>query len=307
MALNMPGAIPEPGHREIPPESHYGWGGYSGLSYVPNRLLIQFKAGTSAQERAAILASHGLRVVKDLSGTLLVESSGETDVLEQTRNLVSNSAVAYVEPDYILYTAATLPNDAQFSQLWGMNNTGQLGGTLDADIDAPEAWDITTGSSNVVIAVIDTGVDYTHPDLAINMWVNPGEVAGDGLDNDGNGFVDDIYGIDGANNDSDPIDGNAHGTHVAGTIAAVGDNGVGVVGVNWQAKIMALKFLTDAGSGATSDAIEVIDYMTMMKTLYNVNIVASNNSWGGGGFSQALRGFDSAQHRRGDRVCGRGR
>ena len=144
--------------------------------------------------------------------------------------------MAYVEPDYILYTDATSPNDTQFGQLWGLNNTGQSGGTLDADIDAPEAWDITTGSSNVVIAVIDTGVDYNHSDLAVNMWVNPGEVAGDGLDNDGNGFIDDIYGIDTVNDDSDPIDGNAHGTHVSGTIAAAGNNGLGVVGVNWQAR-----------------------------------------------------------------------
>ena len=161
-------------------------------------------------------------MVKDFSGTLLVEGPSGMDVLAQTQDLVSNQAVAYVEPDYILHAEAIFPNDAQFPQLWGLNNTGQLGGTLDADIDAPEAWEVTTGSSNVVIAVIDTGVDYNHPDLATNMWINPGEVAGDGLDNDGNGFIDDIYGIDTANDDSDPIDGNNHGTHVSGTIAAVG-------------------------------------------------------------------------------------
>ena len=287
MQLNMPGSILEPGHRDIPPESHYGWGGYDGLSYVPNRLLIRFKADVSAETQATILADRGLSVVKTLSGTLVVEAPNGIDVLQQTNELASDAAVAYVEPDYLLYTDA-LPNDPQFPQLWGMNNTGQLGGTLDADIDAVEAWDITTGSEDVVIAVIDTGVDYNHSDLAANMWVNPGEVPADGVDNDGNGFIDDIYGIDGANDDSDPMDGHAHGTHVAGTIAGVGDNGVGVTGVNWHARIMALKFLGDAGSGATSDAIEVIDYMTLMKSMYGVNIVAANNSWGGGGFSQAL-------------------
>ncbi|MHB0959585.1 MAG: tandem-95 repeat protein [Pirellulaceae bacterium] len=293
MELNMPGSIAEPGHRHIPPESHFLAGGYTELSYVPNRLLIQFEANTSAQERATILEGRGLRIVKSLSGTLLLEAPNGIDVLQQTLDLASHPAVTFVEPDYLLHTTATMPSDTQFGQLWGLNNTGQLGGTLDADIDAPEAWDVTTGSSNVVIAVIDTGVDYTHPDLAANMWVNPGEISGDGIDNDGNGFIDDIYGIDTANDDSDPMDGNAHGTHVSGTIAAAGDNGFGVVGVNWQARIMGLKFLTDGGFGATSDAIEAIDYMTMMKTTYNVNIVASNNSWGGGGFSQSLE--DSIQ------------
>lgn len=287
MQLKMPGSILEPGHRDIPAESHYGSGGYDGFSYVPNRLLMKFKAGVSAQAQASILASRGLTVVKNLSGTLLVEAQNGADVLQQISELASNSSVAYAEPDY-QFAIDAVPNDPLFPQLWGMNNTGQSGGTVDADIDAVEAWNVTTGSEDVVIAVIDTGVDYTHPDLAANMWVNPGEVAGDGIDNDGNGYVDDIYGIDTAYGDSDPMDGHAHGTHVAGTIAAVGDNGVGVAGVNWHAKIMALKFLADNGSGDTSNAIALVDYMTMMKTMYGVNIVASNNSWGGGGYSQAL-------------------
>ena len=287
MTLNMPGSILEPGHRDIPAESHYNSGGYSGLSFVPNRLLMQFKSGVSAESQATILASRGLSVVKRFSGTLLVEAVNGIDVLQQTNELASLESIAFVEPDYV-YRVDAIPNDPRFTQLWGLNNTGQLGGTVDADIDAVEAWNVTTGSEDVVIAVIDTGVDYNHEDLAANMWVNPGEVPGDGLDNDGNGYVDDIYGIDTAYDDSDPMDGNAHGTHVAGTIAAVGDNSIGVAGVNWQAKIMALKFLADDGAGATSDAIGLVDYMTMMKTTYGVNIVASNNSWGGGGYSQAL-------------------
>jgi subtilisin family serine protease len=163
-----------------------------------------------------------------------------------------------------------------------MNNTGQTGGTNDADLDAPEAWDIQTGSESTLIAVIDTGVDYNHPDLAANIWTNPGEIAGNGLDDDQNGFIDDIHGWDFVNNDADPMDDNLHGTHVAGTIGAIGDNGVGVAGVNWRTKIMALKFLGGDGSGTLADAIGAILYGAKMKAR------VMNNSWGGGGFSQAL-------------------
>jgi len=197
-------------------------------------------------------------------------------------------AVAYVEPDFAI-APERFSGDPSFGSLWGLHNTGQSGGLADADIDAPAAWDVTTGSRSVVIAVIDTGVDYTHRDLAANAWRNPGEIAGDRIDNDGNGFVDDVYGWDFANRDADPMDDNGHGTHVAGTIGAVGGNGVGVVGVNWQVSIMALKFLSASGSGSTSGAIGAINYATRMKRDFGVNVVATNNSWGGGGFSAALR------------------
>jgi len=192
-----------------------------------------------------------------------------------------------VEPDRII-TRAALPNDPSFSRLWGLHNTGQVRGVTDADIDAPEAWDTNTGSRSVVVGVIDTGIDYNHPDLAANMWRNPREVAGDRLDNDGNGFVDDVYGWDFANNDADPFDDEGHGTHVAGTIGAVGNNGVGVAGVNWQVSLMALKFLGADGSGTTSAAIAALNYATLMRRSYGVNVVATNNSWGGGGASTAL-------------------
>lgn len=203
--------------------------------------------------------------------------------------LKKHPAVALVEPDYIV-KAATAPNDARFNELWGMHNTGQSGGTEDADIDALEAWDISTGSRDIVVGVIDTGVDHSHPDLAANMWVNSGEIAGDGIDNDNNGYVDDIYGINAITGTGDPMDDNGHGTHVAGTIGAVGNNGEGVVGVNQEVSIVGCKFLTASGSGNTSDAIECIDYMVGLSNS-GVNIRVSNNSWGGGGFSQAL--FDA--------------
>jgi subtilisin family serine protease len=197
------------------------------------------------------------------------------------------AGVRYVEPDFVI-TPTLSSNDPSLGQLWGLHNIGQSGGVVDADIDAPEAWNTTTGSRNVVVAVIDTGMDYKHPDLAPNTWRNPGEVAGDGIDNDGNGFIDDIHGWDFANNDSSPMDDNGHGTHVSGTIGAVGNNGSGVVGVNWQVSIMPLKFLTGSGSGSTSAAVAAINYATRMRRDFGINVVATNNSWGGGGLSPAF-------------------
>ena len=180
-----------------------------------------------------------------------------------------------------MVSVAVTPNDPSFSQLWGLHNTGQTGGTNDKDIDAPEAWDLATGDSSIVVAVTDTGVDFSHPDLSSQRWVNPLDPMGGG-DDDGNGLVDDWSGWDFVNGDNDPFDDHRHGTHVSGTIGASGDNGVGVVGVNWNVKIMALKFLNSAGSGTTADAIAA--------TLYAADHGAdvSSNSWGGGPYDQAL-------------------
>ncbi|MFM7163541.1 MAG: S8 family peptidase, partial [Planctomycetaceae bacterium] len=179
------------------------------------------------------------------------------------------------------------PNDPSYGSLYGLENTGGSGMLLDADIDAERAWDVTTGSSGVVIGVIDTGIDMNHPDLAGNMWVNPFETAGDGIDNDANGFVDDIYGWDFANNDNNPFDDHGHGTHCAGTIGAVGNNGVGVVGVNWDVSLMALKFLGSNGSGSISNAALASNYATMMRER-GVNVRATSNSWAGGPFDGGM-------------------
>jgi subtilisin family serine protease len=198
----------------------------------------------------------------------------------------------YIEPNYDR-SLAVMPDDDRFESgdLWGLHNTGQLdssgqAGLDDADIDAPEAWDITVGSSSVVVGVLDTGADYNHPDLAPNMWLNVGEIPGDNLDNDGNGYIDDVHGYDFFNNDGDPMDGHSHGTHTAGTIGAEGNNNVGVVGVNWDVSIMALKIFSDGGGYAGDVAVaDSIDY-----SIANGARLTSN-SWGGGGFSQTL--FDA--------------
>ncbi|MFQ5963117.1 MAG: S8 family peptidase, partial [Candidatus Scalinduaceae bacterium] len=258
--------------------------------FVEDELLIKFKDTVSAESIQTCENDHNIEFVKEFSQfkVFLHRIRDGRDVISVCNDLNNDPRIEYAEPNYIQKVDA-VPNDPMYDQLWGMNNTGQTGGTPDADIDAPEAWDINKGGSNIVVGVIDTGVDYNHEDLAANMWVNSGEIPENGIDDDGNEYIDDIHGIDAFNNDGDPFDDNGHGTHVSGTIGAVGNNGIGVVGVNWNVKIMALKFLGAGGSGSTAGAIECLDYVTMMKNNFGVNIKLTNNSWGGGGFSQALK------------------
>ncbi len=206
--------------------------------------------------------------------------------VEQALDLYQmNPDVDYAEPNHRYHTTIA-PNDTYFNWLWGLHNTGQdvngTSGTSDADIDAPEAWDITTGSSQVIVAVVDSGVDYNHPDLASNIWTNPGETPDNEIDDDGNGKIDDVRGWDFVDNDNDPMDYTDHGTHVAGTIAAVGNNSTGVTGVSWSTQIMVIRGLGTDGSGWTSDLIEAIEYASSK----GAHVI--NNSWGGADFSQAL-------------------
>jgi len=262
-------------------------------AFVPGELLVRFRTDISKNAANQVHAALGTSLVRafDVVPNLQrVRLPARLTVTEALALYKKNPNVLYAEPNYIrraTQQAFLTPDDSQFSQLWALHNTGQTGGTPDADIDAPEAWDLSTGSSAVVVAVIDTGVDYNHPDLSANMWRNTPDCNSNNIDDDGNGYKDDCYGIDTANNDSNPMDDNDHGTHVAGTIGARGNNSAGVVGVNWNVQIMACKFLNATGSGSDADAIECLQYVRLMKER-GVNIIATNNSWGGGGYSQAL-------------------
>ena len=264
------------------------------IPYAEDQLLVRFAPQADVCEpdvaRAnTLMSTLGSASVEQeysiVPGLCLIRLPEGMTVEEGIRVLGQRDDVLYVEPNYKVKALSVIPNDPMFSQLWNMHNTGQTGGTADADIDAPEAWDITTGGdSEVIVAVIDTGVDYRHPDLAANMWVNRAEFTGTpGVDDDGNGYIDDIYGYDFANRDGDPIDDNGHGSHVSGIIGAVGDNAEGVAGVCWNVKIMAVKFLAECRNGNTSDAISSVQYATLM----GARVMA--NSWGGDGYSSALK------------------
>ena len=261
-----------------------------GPRYSPDRIIMKPRATLGPARAAEVQAAHrrlGGKVYRQyprLRGLQVVKLPPGLSVKRALEKYRSTGLFEYVSPDYEVSIAA-VPNDPQFTDgtLWGLNNTGQNGGTPDADIDAPEAWDIRTDASSVIVAVIDTGVRYTHTDLATNIWTNPGEIAGNGIDDDGNGYVDDIHGINAITGSGDPMDDNGHGTHCSGTIGAVGNNGIGVAGVAWRVKLMGCKFLGSGGSGLTSDAIECIDYAI------SKGAKVMSNSWGCPGcFEQPL-------------------
>ena len=247
------------------------------LLYKPGELLVKFKEGITEKQIADLHKSLGSTVLRRIDRLRLERIKLKKGLSEQEAIKIysSSNIVEIAERHALRYTNATTPNDEYFGEQWGL-----------AKISAPDAWDFTTGSPEIIIAVIDTGVDYSHPDLSKNIWVNVNEVPCDGVDNDGNGYVDDVYGWDFAGNDetepddadSDPMDVDGHGTHVAGIIAAEGNNAMGIAGVCWNAKIMALKVQADNGEDMDDmDIVEAISYAI------NNGAQIVNCSFGGGG------------------------
>lgn len=234
--------------------------------------------------KAEIATVPGLILVAPAAGAVRAQSDeARSNALRQRIDaLKATGKYLYVEPNYIYHTTAT-PSDAAFQdgRLWGLRNIGQNGGLAGADITVTNAWDFTTGDTNVIVAIVDTGVRYTHQDLLPNMWVNPGEIPGNNIDDDNDGYVDNIYGADTAYNDGDPMDVDGHGTHVAGTVGAVANNAGAHVGVAWNVRLMAIKAAVDGGGLPLNAIVQGIDFAAR----HGAKVM--NHSYGGYGFSQA--------------------
>ena len=271
----------------------------SNLKVYPDQYVVEIQSiagdgASNGNSNLGAVSAHDLGSGASLLNFSRIAGDGNNELeavaydanQDKCRELILHAQVKSCSPNYQV-RASALPNDTQFGTLWGMS--------ADRGIDAPGAWDVTTGSNSIVVAVIDTGADYTHPDLADNIWTNPGEIPGNGIDDDSDGYIDDVHGINAFSHNGNPMDDNGHGSHVSGTIGGTGNNNRGIAGVNWQVKIMPLKFLSSNGSGSLAGAIEAINYMVMMKNR-GINIRVVNNSWGGGGFSQAL--YDAIKHAR---------
>ncbi|MGV3587300.1 MAG: S8 family peptidase [Adhaeribacter sp.] len=271
------------------------------LEHMPNELLVKLKAGQSEEAKARVLAKIGGKVSEKIL-TKTMEHLGDKEgilvvrtplaVFEAINKMKGGAEIEFAEPNYIYYHTATA-TDTYFSNnsLWGMYGAGTTPANQYGS-NAAAAWAAgTTGSKGVYVGIIDEGVQYNHPELDGQFWTNPYDAV-DGKDNDGNGYIDDVRGWDFDGNDNSIYDGGTkgtlddHGTHVAGTIGGEA-NGTGVAGVNWNVTLISGKFIGRKG-GTTASAVKAIDYFTNLKLKHGLNIVATNNSWGGGGYSQAL-------------------
>lgn len=255
------------------------------------QLIVTFKPGTDTNLISK--SFQGLEADHEALNqqSYLLKFNNDVDLEKIAEALSASQQIRSVEANAIYKLYEKTPNDTDFSKLYGMKNSGQSGGVAGADIGATVAWEETTGSKNVIVGIIDSGMDYNHPDLKDNVWSNPGETGIDangndkrsnGIDDDANGFVDDYHGWDFSNNDNDPMDDNGHGTHVAGTIGGVGNNENGVVGVNWNVSMVPIKVFSGAGSTTTDILVKGVDYATKL------GVFVSNNSWGGGAYSDAI-------------------
>lgn len=259
---------------------------------VPGEYIVKLKNQFSVQQVSKATLSNKLgayvkSVLPDQNIVVVQRPSFEIQSFA-VKAMAKNPLVDIVEPNFI-YRAVKMPNDPMLGKLWGLRNEGQKDpqnqvGIAGIDISAEQAWDVETGNKDLIVAVIDTGIDYNHADLKENMWTNMAEMNGTaGEDDDKNGFVDDIHGYNFSENKGDAIDDQGHGSHCAGTIGAKGDDGKGIVGVAWNVRLMSVKFLSASGSGTLENALKAIDYATKM------GAKVMSNSWGGGGFSQTLK------------------
>lgn len=282
--------------------------------FIAGEVLVKVKPGHMGKflAKKSLIGADIKRELKLLAGDYILLKTNSKSTQSLVSELQNLPEVSFAEPNYIYKAITTLPSmesiltgtlsenisstsatDPLYGKLWGLKNTGRnepdrnggqstTPGVAGADADIEKAWSITRGSQKVLVAVIDTGIDYNHPDLKNNIWTNEKEIPGNGIDDDKNGYIDDIHGWNAQGKNGNPMDGNAHGTHCAGTIGAEHNNGLGVAGVMGDVSLIAIKFLSDEGSGSLADAIEAINYATKL----NVDIMS--NSWGGGGFSLAL-------------------
>lgn len=253
-----------------PPSTNY---------FRTDRIVVRFKDPANAAAHAAVERLVGGQMHRQyprLGNVSVLRLPPGRPVGEALVALRTAEVVEYAEPDYFV-SAARVPNETRYfdGSLYHLYNWGQLGGTVDCDIDAAEAWDLAYDASQVIVSVLDTGTRVTHEDLAANLWVNPGEIPGNAVDDDANGYVDDVHGINARDGNGDLTDPFGHGTHVAGILGAVGNNGIGVVGTAWRARIMTCKFLDNQLQGSISDALECIEY----SRANGAKII--NASWGG--------------------------
>lgn len=260
--------------------------------YEPGSIMVRFEPDATEEQRRLALTTAGGNIRRQYPTIPGLVCMTITIPVPLAIDAISRiEGVRYAEPNHFVY-AAGIPNDPQFSWLWGMHNTGQMvngdPGVANADIDAPAAWDVFTGDPNMVVAVLDTGVNYLHPELAGNMWSNPGEIPANGVDDDENGYVDDVHGWDFWNNDGNPMDDHGHGTFCAGVIGARGNNGIGIAGVNWRCKIMALKFFSGSIQATIEGAVAAIDYAV------SNGARVSSNSWYAGASLALEDAVDSA-------------
>ncbi len=293
--------------------SVYSYGQTERPQYVPGQVLIKMKANKTSTEKNILKNEMQATVQRTRpNSNIEVWQTDKINIDQLISQYRDHPDIEFIEPNYYYYLttknytktdgqAATTPDDALFPDLWNMDNIGQNGGTTGADINAQVGWDIATASPSVVVGLIDSGVDWKHPDLVNNIWQNLGEDADgdgrvlewngttwifdpddtDGIDGDGNGYIDDLIGWDFINDDNDPFDLIGHGTHVAGTLGAEGNNGIGVAGVTWDVQIAALRVFAQQNTSVDIIA-EALDYAVMM------NMPISNNSYAEGHYAQTM-------------------